>query len=366
VYTRLKGVNSKTKTLADGTVKTYWWAWKGGPPLTGEPGSREFIASYNEAIAKKVQPPAGSLLKLIREYEETSEFGDLAPRTKRDYRQKLALIEKEFGDFPIAALSDPGARGEFKDWRDKLAKRSKRQADYAWVVLARVLSVAKDRGKISVNPCEKGGRLYAGSRRDQIWTLEDESAFLEMAPAHMHLPFLLAIWTGQRQGDLLRLPWSGYDGSRIRLKQSKTGARVAPPVGAPLKVALDDAAKRKKSTVILTNSSGSAWTEHGFRSSWRKACAKAGVEGLTFHDLRGTAVTRLALAGSTEAEIAMFTGHSLNDVRDILTRHYLSHDPALADSAVTKLENWSKGEQRLPTELPTGPVGSQRKTRKAE
>ena len=73
------------------------------------------------------------------------------------------------------------------------------------MVLARVLSVAKDRGKISVNPCEKGGRLYAGSRRDKIWTLEDENAFLEMTPAYMGLAFLLAVWTGQRQGDLLRL-----------------------------------------------------------------------------------------------------------------------------------------------------------------
>jgi integrase len=197
-------------------------------------------------------------------------------------------------------------------------------------VLARVLSVAKDRGKISVNPCEKGGRLSAGSRRDKIWTLEDEAAFLEKAPAHRHLPFLLAIWTGQRQGDLLRLTWSGNDGSRILLRQSKTGARVAPPVGEPLKVVLDEAAKQKKSTIIVTNSSGNAWTEHGFRSSWRKACARAGVQGLTFHDLRGTAVARLALAGSTEAEIAVFIAQSLNDVRDILNRHYLSRDPALA------------------------------------
>jgi hypothetical protein len=31
---------------------------------------------------------------------------------------------------------------------------------------------------------------------------------------------LLALWTGQRQGDLLRLPWSAYDGARIRLQQS--------------------------------------------------------------------------------------------------------------------------------------------------
>jgi len=149
MFARLKGINSKTKTLADGTVKTYWWAWKGGPPLKGEPGSPEFIASYNEAITQKVEPPPGTLLKLIRGYEESSEFDDLAPRTKRDYRQKLAVLEKEFGDFPVAALSDPGARGVFRNWRDKLAKRSKRQADYAWVVLARVLSVAKDRRDFS-------------------------------------------------------------------------------------------------------------------------------------------------------------------------------------------------------------------------
>ena len=28
-------------------------------------------------------------------------------------------------------------------------------------------------------------------------------AFLDRAPAHLHLPLLLALWTGQRQGDLL-------------------------------------------------------------------------------------------------------------------------------------------------------------------
>jgi len=61
----------------------------------------------------------------------------------------------------------------------------------------------------------------------------------------VHLPFLLAIWTAQRQGDLLRLPWTAYDGKRIRLKQSKTGVRVAIPVGAPLKRAPDAAKGRR-------------------------------------------------------------------------------------------------------------------------
>jgi integrase len=128
------------------------------------------------------------------------------------------------------------------------------------------------------------------------------------------------------------------DGSHIRLRQSKTGARVNIPVGAPLKIALDEAAKLKRSPTILLNSDGRPWTPDGFRASWAKACGKAGVEGVTFNDLRGTAVTRLALVGCTEAEIAAITGHSLRDVNSILDAHYLHRDPALAESAIRKLE----------------------------
>jgi hypothetical protein len=53
---------------------------------------------------------------------------------------------------------------------------------------------------------------------------------------------------------------------------------------------------------------------------------------LTFHDLRGTAVTRLALVGATEPEIAAITGLSLQSVLAILDAHYRSRDPALAES----------------------------------
>jgi integrase len=106
---------------------------------------------------------------------------------------------------------------------------------------------------------------------------------------------LLALWTGQRQGDLLRLTWSAYDGKDIRLRQSKTGVRVRIPIGAPLKAALDKAAKTKRSPTILLTSEGRPWTPDGFRASWGKACDKARIAGVTFNDLQGTAVTRLAL-----------------------------------------------------------------------
>ena len=225
-------------------------------------------------------------------------------------------------------------------WRDQLAMKSAVRLDYAWVVLSLVLAWAMDRGLIAVNACARGGRLYRGNRVDKIWTADDEAAFLRSAPAHLHLPLFLALWTGQRQGDLLRLPWSAYDGSRIRLRQSKTGVPVSFKAGAPLKAMLDITPKH--STVILVNSDGKPWTEGGFRSSWGKAQKTAGITGVTFNDLRGTAVTRLALVGCTEAEIAAITGHALRDVRSILDANYLHRDPALADAAITKLERGTK------------------------
>ena len=72
---------------------------------------------------------------------------------------------------------------------------------------------------------------------------------------------------------------------------------------------------------------------------------------MTFHDLRGTAVTRLALVGCTEAEIATITGLSLASVREILDAHYLHRDRALASSAIRKLEKGTSLSNRLQTDL---------------
>jgi integrase len=165
------------------------------------------------------------------------------------------------------------------------------------------------RGLITANPFQNGGRLYGGSRADKIWSHDDEALFIARAPKHLHLPLILGLRTGQQQGDLLRLTWSAYAGSHIRLRQSKTGARVVIKVGSPPKAVLD--ATPRQSPLILLNSDNKPWTSSGFRSSWRNACAAAGIVGVTFNNLRGTAVIRLAIAECTVPESATITGHSL-------------------------------------------------------
>jgi hypothetical protein len=118
---RLKGLNSKRKRLADGSFRTYWYAWKGGPPLRGEPGTPEFMASYNEACDRKSAQPRGTLLSLLLQYQDSDDFRTLADSTRRSYVPLIIRIEKNFGDFPLLALTDRRTRGVFMAWRDQLA-----------------------------------------------------------------------------------------------------------------------------------------------------------------------------------------------------------------------------------------------------
>ena len=101
---RLNGLNSVTKTLADGRVVTYYYAWKSGPRLRGELGTPEFIASYHEAVSTKRAPANGVIFALLQAYQASSEFSGLRDRTRADYVKQIKLIETAFGDMPVTAL----------------------------------------------------------------------------------------------------------------------------------------------------------------------------------------------------------------------------------------------------------------------
>src|ERR1700736_6445918 len=108
-----KGLNTVSKRLADGTLVRYWYAWKSGPRLIGQPGDPEFLASYNEAVRQRIVSPHRTLLTLMQQYQASTNFTGLGERTKQDYVRMIKIIEQEYGDFPLKHLSDPRTRGEF-------------------------------------------------------------------------------------------------------------------------------------------------------------------------------------------------------------------------------------------------------------
>ncbi|SOC93516.1 Integrase [Rhizobium sp. AN5] len=334
----LKGLATVKKTLASGKTIYYCYAWRGGPLLKNDkgepiqPGDPLLDDAFSLAHEQRRAPSPTNLSTLITLYRDSSDFRRTKPGTRHEYDRYLDKIRTKFDQLSLEELQQPSTRGAFKEWRDSLAD-TPRTADFAWMVLVRVLSFAKDRGIISVNIATRGGRLYRSTRRDRIWTGADVAAFEAVSPPYMRIAIQLALWTGQRKGDLLRLAWSDFDGTNLRFTQSKTKSRVLVPMG-PL---ADVLRSQSGAGAILLNSRGGAWKSDGFNTSWRKCCAKAGITDLTFHDLRGTAITRMALAGCTVPEIAAVTGHSLKDVETILDIHYLGGRAELAASAMRKM-----------------------------
>jgi len=160
-----------------------------------------------------------------------------------------------------------------------------------------------------------------------------------VAVPEMKLALLLALYTGQRQGDLLRLPWSAYDGAAITLRQSKGGQTVRVPCTRKLRAALDAAPRR--APIILTTKTGRAFRKRYFARLWEETCKAAGITDLHFHDLRGTTVTALAQAGCTVPEIAAITGHTLRSAQAILDK-YLARTSQLGDNAI---QNWENAEE---------------------
>jgi hypothetical protein len=54
----LRGIHKVKMRLATGEVKTYFYAWRGGPQIKAKPGTPDFVGAYNDAHAQLRRPSA--------------------------------------------------------------------------------------------------------------------------------------------------------------------------------------------------------------------------------------------------------------------------------------------------------------------
>jgi integrase len=203
-----------------------------------------------------------------------------------------------------------------------------------------------------------GERLRCASPRE----IEALTAAADALEPSVGDAIVIALFTGQRQGDVLALEESGIEDGRVRFKQRKTGARVsvrALPWLVQRLAAIRErnrAAARVAPTIVVDPRSGKAWNASSFRHRFAdvRAAAVAGdaergraacksLADFQFLDLRDTAVTWLARASCTIPEIGSVTGHSHETIHKIL-KHYLVLDETINDAAMAKLKTWAEKE----------------------
>jgi integrase len=335
----LKGI---ARVTAKG--RTYWYAWRGGPRLRGEPGSPEFHASYNEAIESRRTPDTGRFRGVVTAYKASKEYKKLADSTKKNWSKWLDRISDYFGDLRIAQFDRPEKiRPVIRRWRATWEDKP-RTADYAIQVLSTVLSYAVDPlGKIAGNPCDGIKRLYKGDRSEIIWTDPDIAEFKAACSPELAHAVDLAAYTGLRLGDLVRLAWSHVEDDAIVLRTGKSGHRreaMIPPYD-DLRTVL--ARIPKRSTTILTSTRRKPWTASGLSTAVQrvKAAAKWEERDLHFHDLRGTAATKFYIGGLSVRVIAEVMAWEEETVEKII-RRYVGRNAA-TKALIAQLNEARKG-----------------------
>lgn len=342
VQDRIPGINRVTAKLAGGREAVYYYHRATGTKLPGAYGSREFLDALAAARAGTPKRTDGTLAGLIRAFEGTAKWRKLAESTRKEYTRVFKFWDEKFGTVPIKAVESRGFREDVLEWHDRFSADKPREADNRVTILARVLSWAATDRSLKVNVLDSFERAYKADRSDKIWLPEHVGAFMDAATPEMQLAMMLALHTGQRQGDIRRMAWSNYDGRAIRLRQGKGGRVVVIPCTKALKAVLD--ALKPSGPLILTTKTGKAFTPEYIKRQFRATRDAAGIADLHFHDIRGTTVTMLFEAGCTVAEAAAITGHTLRGAQEILDR-YLSRTGTLAESAIVKLENRMKTER---------------------
>jgi len=179
-----------------------------------------------------------------------------------------------------------------------------------------MLRIAEEEGVVEKVPRVK---LYKpDNARERVLTEGEYPQLLSVSPVHLRRIIICAYETGMRSREIQYLTWPRMDlkAGFIRLegKNTKTGEGRAVPISSVLREVLEDIRKETRESKIapidgrVFTWKGKPMTE-GWKTAFKTACRKAKLEGLHFHDLRHTFVTRKVREGWDYKRIMAITGH---------------------------------------------------------
>jgi integrase len=161
---------------------------------------------------------------------------------------------------------------------------------------------------------------------------------------------LLAITTGARRGELIKLKWSDVDFNQrtILLEKTKNGSkRVLTLTNEVIK----ELSKFKKKTGYIFPSESKNSPEpykKTFDHQWRTAMQQANLKGFRFHDLRHSCASFLAMKGATLLEIGDVLGHKSITMTQRYSHLCTAHKHKLTNQHLGNISlNFEENAQRM-------------------
>ncbi|MEO1221605.1 MAG: tyrosine-type recombinase/integrase [Pseudomonadota bacterium] len=317
----MTGIHIVKKRLASGLIRWNIYAWRGGPRIHHQDGTKPVVTPEIIALAlaakalANAKEPSDQFDFIIKSYRGSPEFERLATSTRQDYNLWLDRLSEEFGKAPIAAFEDHRMRREVIEWRDQWRDQP-RSADKASVMASTLLAWAVNNAMLTINVASKIEKLHKVDKSEQIWEQRHWDMMAD-APAPLMQALKLASLTGLRRGDLIKLNWSDVGEKAIIVTTQKRKGRAVIPIFPELRELLDSLGP--KTGTVLKSSRGTPWAGDGLGTAFGRA--KPPEFDRTMHDLRGTYVTWLATKGLNDEEIARIVGWTAKQVSEIRARY---------------------------------------------
>lgn len=278
---------------------------------------------YFDSVKAKNTPFAEMTDKYMKRYEKS--------RDKTSLNRLLPV----FGNLTVADITTEKV-SDYMDERLDIVKPATVYQELA--LMRRMYNVAiKEWGWLRDNPVSRLSFSVGNSNaRDRWLRTEEEKMLLSSAtnPKWLKNLVVVALHTGMRRGEILRLKWQNADFKRraVRVVKSKNGEKRAIPMSQTLFNVLKSITVKDVSGRVFPISASSV--RHAFDKVMERAC----IEDFHFHDLRHTFATRLVQNGVDIYKVKELLGHKTI----AMTMRYAHHCPDSLRSSVEILDKCYK------------------------
>lgn len=229
-----------------------------------------------------------------------------------------ATMRMKIASYNMSKIT-PKVISEYRDLR--LSKVAANTVIRELAYLSSIINHARREWGLTIsNPCLLVRKPQMPAGRDRIIDATEEACLLNASiPMNRRNPLLLpiiviALETGMRRGEILSLKWQHINLKKrtAYLPMTKNGTARTVPLSSRAITTLNSLPRDLDDSVFPV-------THHALHAAFRKACKRAKLDDLHFHDLRHTATTRLAEKLPNVLELASVTGHK---TVQMLKRYY--------------------------------------------
>jgi integrase len=295
------------------------------------------FAGYTKEEAKtylgklRIAAREGKLEELLNPHPARGTFGEYARtlldsaewKTKRSHRRdevSLKRLNKTFKNIQLVGINPALVRKYMTDRREKDGM-SPATVNRELSFLKSVLYKAEDDNLIVSNPI-RGRKVRklkeCNSREKKILDMklgdEDQGRLIECASEELRPILALALLTGMRQGEILKMKWADINFTlgevRVPEENAKSKKERYVPIGPELTAELD--LLPRKGEYVFFNPETKTHIMN-IKRPFKAALEKAKIKGLRFHDLRHLAASRLVKVTDV-VTASKILGHSSLDM----------------------------------------------------